>query len=183
MIAVGENSSTTQIKISWQFHCELLRLHSEKRLLLTESNAELHEMLFCWNPQKKSSPRMESPSYGQEKKLQKAFAPHPPKNIFLQQKGRTEQSMTLLLKKPSQRLITIPRAHHNINFWVSLSKGFVMHLPSLLLEENKVTLWFSWKKKVALNLWEKKNNHQVSPKSPPYSSCSGYRNIVMHYKS
>lgn len=49
---------------------------------------------------------------------------------------RTEQSMALLLKKPSQRHITSPRAHHKSK---NFSKGIAIHLPSLLQEEDKLT--------------------------------------------
>lgn len=41
---------------------------------------------------------------------------HKKKMFFCTKMGRMEQSTTLLLKKLSQRLITIPRADYNINF-------------------------------------------------------------------
>lgn len=47
-----------------------LWLHSEKKMLLADSNGELPEMLlFSWTPGKKSLLRTENPLHEQEKKL------------------------------------------------------------------------------------------------------------------
>lgn len=58
------------------------------------------------------------------------------KVYFCSKMWRTEQSMALLLKKPSQRHITSPIAHHKSK---NFSKGIAIHLPSLLQEEDKLT--------------------------------------------
>lgn len=102
---------------------------------------------FAGTHKKKSPLRTESLSYIRINSIRLCHL----KDLFLQQNVEN-RAVTLLLKKPAQRLIPIPKAHHNINSSNSLSKGLVMHLPSLLLEEDKVILWLMWKKEVVLNL-------------------------------